>query len=105
MIKNNIIKYDIKHIDDFKMDVYEIKENRYINIEKNSILFCMEGNIKINGIKCEEFNSYFVKNKINKAKIELCDGYKYSQLYNGKYLFLGQIFEPLCLVQNNFFVL
>ena len=63
------------------MDVYEIKENRYINIEKNSILFCMEGNIKINGIKCEEFNSYFVKNKINKAKIELCDGYKYSQLY------------------------
>ena len=79
--KNNIIKYDIKHIDDFKMDVYEIKENRYINIEKNSILFCMEGNIKINGIKCEEFNSYFVKNKINKAKIELCDGYKYSQLY------------------------
>ena len=79
--KNGIIKYDIKHIDDFKMFIYEIKELSYINIEKNSILFCLEGTIIINGIKCEEFNSFFVKNTINDAKIQLNEGYKTAKLY------------------------
>ena len=79
--EKKIIKYDIKHIDDFKMQIYEINEDRYINIEKNSILFCLDGAIKINGILCEDLNSYFVKNEINDVKIELCDGYKNSKLY------------------------
>ena len=79
--KNKIIKYDIKNINDFKLEVYEIKEDRVINIEENSILFCLDGSIKINGILCEEFNSFFVKDKINDIKIELIDGYKSSKLY------------------------
>ena len=79
--KNKIIKYDIKNINDFKLEVYEIKEDRIINIEGNSILFCLDGSIKINGILCEEFNSFFVKDKINDIKIELIDGYKSSKLY------------------------
>ena len=79
--KDNIINYDIKHIDDFKMQIYEIKEMKYINIEQNSILFCLEGAIRINGIICEEFNSFFVKNTINDAKIELYDGFKTAKLY------------------------
>ena len=64
--KNKIIKYDIKNINDFKLEVYE---------------FCLDGSIKINGILCEEFNSFFVKDKINDIKIELIDGYKSSKLY------------------------
>ena len=79
--KNKIIKYDIKNINDFKLEVYEIKEDRIINIEENSILFCLDGSIIINGILCEEFNSFFVKDKINDIKIELIDGYKSSKLY------------------------
>ena len=79
--KNKIIKYDIKNINDFKLEVYEIKEDRIINIEENSILFCLDGSIKINGILCEEFNSFFVKDKINDIKIELIDGYKSSKLF------------------------
>lgn len=79
--KNKIIKYDIKNINDFKLEVYEIKEDRIISIEENSILFCLDGSIKINGILCEEFNSFFVKDKINDIKIELIDGYKSSKLY------------------------
>ena len=78
--KNKIIKYDIKHINDFKLEIYEITENRIINAEKNSILFCLDGSIKINGILCEEYNSYFVKDEIN-INIELIDGYKTSKLY------------------------
>ena len=79
--KNKIIKYDIKNINDFKLEEYEIKEDRIINIEENSILFCLDGSIKINGILCEEYNSFFVKDKINDIKIELIDGYKSSKLY------------------------
>ena len=79
--KNKIIKYDIKNINDFKLELYEIKEDRIINIEENSILFCLDGSIKIHGILCEEFNSFFVKDKINDIKIELIDGYKSSKLY------------------------
>ena len=79
--KNKIIKYDIKNINDFKLEVYEIIEDRIINIEENSILFCLDGSIKINGILCEEYNSFFVKDKINDIKIELIDGYKSSKLY------------------------
>jgi len=79
--ENGIVKYDIKHIDDFKMQIYNIKKDRFINIEKNSILFCLEGAIKINGILCEEFNSFFVENEINYAKIELIEGYKSAQLF------------------------
>ena len=75
------IKYDIKYIDDFKMEIYDIKEGRFINIEKNSILFCLEGSIRINGILCEEFNSFFVKNPINYARIELNEEYNLSKLY------------------------
>ena len=79
--ENGIIKYDIKYIDDFKMEIYDIKEGRFINIEKNSILFCLEGSIRINGILCEEFNSFFVKNPINYARIELNEGCNSSKLY------------------------
>ena len=79
--ENGIIKYDIKYIDDFKMEIYDIKEGRFINIEKNSILFCLEGSMKINGILCEEFNSFFVKNPINYARIELNEGCNSSKLY------------------------
>ena len=79
--KNKIIKYDIKDINDFKLELYEIKEDRIIDIEDHSILFCLDGSIKINGILCEEFNSFFVKNKINDIKIELVDGYKSAKLY------------------------
>ena len=79
--ENGIIKYDIKHIDDFKMEIYNIKKDRFINIEKNSILFCLEGAIKINGILCEEFDSFFVENEINYVKIELIEGYKSAELY------------------------
>ena len=79
--ENGIIKYDIKYIDDFKMEIYDIKEGRFINIEKNSILFCLEGSMKINGILCEEFNSFFVKNPINYARIELNEEYNSAKLY------------------------
>ena len=79
--ENGVIKYDIKHIDDFKMEIYNIKKDRFINIEKNSILFCLEGAIKINGILCEEFDSFFVENEINYVKIELIEGYKSAELY------------------------
>ena len=79
--ENGIIKYDIKHIDDFKIDAYDIKKDRFINIEKNSILFCLGGSIKINGIICNEFNSFFVEDTIKFVKIELSDGFKYAQLY------------------------
>ena len=79
--ENGIIKYDIKYIDDFKMEIYDIKEGRFINIEKNSILFCLEGSMKINGILCEEFNSFFVKNPVNYARIELNEGCNSSKLY------------------------
>ena len=79
--ENGVIKYDIKHIDDFKMEIYNIKKDRFINIEKNSILFCLEGAIKINGIICEEFDSFFVENEINYVKIELIEGYKSAELY------------------------
>ena len=79
--EKDTIKYDIKYIDDFKMEIYDIKEGRFINIEKNSILFCLEGSIRINGILCEEFNSFFVKNPINYARIELNEEYNSAKLY------------------------
>ena len=79
--ENKITTYDVDFIDDFKLRVFDVDKNRNIKIEKNSILFCLEGNIKINGILCEEFNSLFVKDEINDAKIELCDGNTFAQLY------------------------
>ena len=79
--ENKITTYDVDFIDDFKLQVFDVDKNRNIKIEKNSILFCLEGNIKINGILCEEFNSLFVKDEINDAKIELCDGNTFAQLY------------------------
>ena len=79
--ENKITTYDVDFIDDFKLQVFDVDKNRNIKIEKNSILFCLEGNIKINGVLCEEFNSLFVKEEINDAKIELCDGNTFAQLY------------------------
>ena len=79
--ENKITTYDVDFIDDFKLQVFDVDKNRNIKIEKNSILFCLEGSIKINGILCEEFNSLFVKDEINDAKIELCDGNTFAQLY------------------------
>ena len=79
--ENKITTYDIDFIDDFKLQVFDVDKNRKIKIEKNSILFCLEGNIKINGVLCEEYNSLFVKNEINDAFIELCDGNTFAQLY------------------------
>ena len=79
--KNKIINYDIEKIKDFKITSYDITENKNIYIENNSIIFCLEGSIKINGIICEEFNSYFIKNEIKNAKIELNNGSSYAKLY------------------------
>ena len=79
--ENKVTTYDVDFIDDFKLKVYDVEESRNINIEKNSILFCLEGNVKINGVLCENFNSLFVKNEIKDAKIELCEGYSFAQVY------------------------
>ena len=79
--ENKIINYDIEYINDFKIQMYDITQNRVINIEKNSILFCLEGNIKINGIICEEYNSFFIKDEIKDVKIELYNGYQHAKLY------------------------
>ena len=79
--KNKIINYDIEKIKDFKITSYDITENKNIYIENNSIIFCLEGSIKINGIICEELNSYFIKNEIKNAKIELNNGSSYAKLY------------------------
>ena len=78
---NKVTTYDIDFIDDFKLEVYDVEENRNINIEKKSILFCLDGNVKINGVLCQNFNSLFVENEIKDAKIELCDGYTSAQVY------------------------
>ena len=79
--ENKITTYDVDFIDDFKLKVFDIEENKNINIEKNSILFCLEGNVKVNGVLCQEFNSLFVENEIKNAKIELSDGYTSAKLY------------------------
>ena len=79
--ENKITTYDVEFIDDFKLQVFDIDKTRSINIEKNSILFCLEGTLKINGVKCEEFNSLFVEDEIKDAKIELNEGFSSSKLY------------------------
>ena len=79
--ENKMITYDVSFIDDFKLQVFEINDTRNIHIEKNSILFSFEGNVKINGVVCEEMNSVFVEDEINEAKIELCNGSTSAQLY------------------------
>ena len=79
--ENKITTYDVEFIDDFKLQVFDIDKTRSINIEKNSILFCLEGTLKINGVKCEEFNSLFVEDEIKDAKIELNKGFSSAKLY------------------------
>ena len=79
--EKKITNYDVSFIDDFKLQLFEVNETRNIHIEKNSILFCFEGNVKINGVLCEELNSIFVENEINDAKVELCNGSTSAQLY------------------------
>ena len=79
--ENKITTYDVEFIDDFKLKVFEIEKSRNIDIEKNSILFCLEGNVKVNGVLCEEYNALFVENEIKDAKIELSDGYSSAQVY------------------------
>ena len=79
--ENKITTYDVEFIDDFKLQVFDIDKTRSINIEKNSILFCLEGTLKINGVKCEEFNSLFVEDEIKDAKIELNEGFSSAKLY------------------------
>jgi len=79
--ENKMTTYDVSFIDDFKLQVFEINATRNIHIEKNSILFSFEGNVKINGVVSEEMNSVFVEDEIKEAKIELCNGSKSAQLY------------------------
>ena len=79
--ENKITYYDVDFIDDFKLQVFDVDKNENIKIEKNSILFCLEGSLKIDGVLCEEFNSLFVENEISNAKVELADGSKFAQLY------------------------
>ncbi len=79
--ENKITTYDVEFIDDFKLKVFEIEKSRNIDIEKNSILFCLGGNVKVNGVLCEEYNALFVENEIKDAKIELSDGYSSAQVY------------------------
>ena len=80
-VDNKITTYDVDSVDDFKLKIFEIDKTKIINIPKNSILFCLGGNIRINGIICEEYNSLFVENDIKDAKIELKDDYSSAQLY------------------------
>ena len=79
--ENKITNYDVEFIDDFKLQVFDVDKNRNIKVEKNSILFCLEGTLKIDGVLCEEFNSLFVENEISEAKVELAEGSKFGQLY------------------------
>ena len=78
---NKVTTYDVEFIDDFKLQVFDVDKSRNIHIEKNSILFCLEGDLKINGVLCQEYNSLFVENEINEAKIELSEGCSHAQLY------------------------
>ena len=78
---NKVTTYDVEFIDDFKLQVFDIDEKRIINIERNSIILCLEGNVKINGILCESLNSLFVEDEIKGANVELCDGYSSAQIY------------------------
>jgi mannose-6-phosphate isomerase len=80
--ENKITTYDIDFIDDFKLKVYEIDKTKNIDIKKNSILLCLGGNIKVNGVLCEELGSLFVEDEIKDVKIELDDGYSSAQLYH-----------------------
>ena len=79
--ENKITIYDIDYVDDFKLKVFEIDKTRYINIRKNSILFCLEGDIKVNGVLCQDLGSLFVDDEIKDAKIELVDGFTSAKLY------------------------
>ena len=78
---NKVTTYDVEFIDDFKLQVFDVDKSRNIHIEKNSILFCLEGDLKINGVLCQEYNSLFVENEINEAKIELSEGCSHAQRY------------------------
>ena len=80
-MENKVTTYDVDFIDDFKLKVFDIDKNRNINIEKNSVLFCLEGNVKINGVLCQEFYSLFVEDEIKDAKVELCNGSTSAQVY------------------------
>ena len=79
--ENKITIYDIDYVDDFKLKVFEIDKTRYINIRKNSILFCLEGDIKVNGVLCQDLGSLFVDDEIKDAKIELVDGFTSAKFY------------------------
>ena len=80
--ENKITTYDIDFIDDFKLKVYEIDKTKNIDIKKNSILLCLGGNIKVNGVLCEELGSLFIEDEMKGVKIELDDGYSSAQLYH-----------------------
>ena len=79
--ENKITTYGVDYVDDFKLKVFEIDKTRYINIRKNSILFCLEGDIKVNGVLCQDLGSLFVDDEIKDAKIELVDGFTSAKLY------------------------
>ena len=79
--ENKITTYGVDYVDDFKLKVFEIDKTRYINIRKNSILVCLEGDIKVNGVLCQDLGSLFVDDEIKDAKIELVDGFTSAKLY------------------------
>ena len=76
-----IITYDKKGIDDFKLQEIEISTSDDILIEKKSIIFILEGNVKINDMICEEYNTIFVENEITHAKVELIEGCNKAKFY------------------------
>ena len=55
---------------------------RKILILKNSILLCLGGNIKANGVLCEELGSLFVEDEMKDVKIKLDDEFSSAQLYH-----------------------
>ena len=79
--EKNIVTYDKKGIDDFKLEEVRILKDQTINIEKKSIVFILEGNVKINDMVCYEFNTIFVENEINHAMIQLIDGCEKAKFY------------------------
>ena len=79
--EKNIVTYDKKGIDDFKLEEVRILKNETINIEKKSIIFVLEGNVKINDMVCYEYNTIFVENETNHAMVQLIDGCEKAKFY------------------------
>ena len=79
--EKNIVTYEKNGIDDFKLEEVRILKNETINFEKKSIIFILEGNVKINDMVCREFNTIFIENQTYHAMVELIDGCEKAKFY------------------------